>query len=559
MANLTYCDEIDPTFGGPWPEGMLRYNRGKLACALTPAEVDALSDEQALMMSNLLKNQPTSEKEDPIKWGWTLPSWRRVMENWKDVRVHVILGGNRSSKSVFATRMLMHLAQQIPEAELRSMHVSEERSISSGQRYMWEAMPMRYKRAQKKSEQHSILYSAKNGFSDNKCIMPVTHEGADRGSSIYFNNYRQFSADAQIFEGWSAHCIHADEEISAEIFETLLARLVDYRGRLILTFTTLQGWTPLINTLLKGAETIETRYSDLIGKELPVEQVSRNWPDTRIYYWWTQSTPFIPSEDLVKTYSKQPLEVKLARLYGIPSKSFHGRFPKFNRDVNVVAHDDIPFIADGTERVTRYMICDPGGSKPWVAIWAAVMPDGRVYVYREFPDASMGEWALPHVNNAGRSTGKPGPAQRPLGWGYEDYRDHFEELESGEDIFERIVDPRMGAATVRTKEGTSNIINSMGELGFIFRAAPGVDIEAGIARVNDFLSWDDSEPLTDSNRPRLYVSDRCENLITCLMEYTGSGNTEQFKDYIDTLRYFCICDPEHVTNSMLACTGGGGY
>ncbi len=72
------------------------------------------------------------------------------------------------------------------------MHVSEERSISSGQRYMWEAMPMRYKRAQKKSEQHSILYSAKNGFSDNKCIMPVTHEGADRGSSIYFNNYRQF-------------------------------------------------------------------------------------------------------------------------------------------------------------------------------------------------------------------------------------------------------------------------------------------------------------------------------------------------------------------------------
>ncbi len=338
-----------------------------------------------------------------------------------------------------------------------------------------------------------------------------------------------------------------------------MARLVDYRGRLILTFTTLQGWTPLINTLLKGAETIETRYSDLIGKELPVEQVSRNWPDTRIYYWWTQSTPFIPSEDLVKTYSKQPLEVKLARLYGIPSKSFHGRFPKFNRDVNVVAHDDIPFIADGTERVTRYMICDPGGSKPWVAIWAAVMPDGRVYVYREFPDASMGEWALPHVNNAGRSTGKPGPAQRPLGWGYEDYRDHFEELESGEDIFERIVDPRMGAATVRTKEGTSNIINSMGELGFIFRAAPGVDIEAGIARVNDLLSWDDSEPLTDSNRPRLYVSDRCENLITCLMEYTGSGNTEQFKDYIDTLRYFCICDPEHVTNSMLACTGGGGY
>ena len=74
MANLTYCDEIDPYFGVPWPEDMLRYNRGKLACSLSPAEVDALSDEQVVTMNNLLKNQPASEKEDPIKWGWTLPS-----------------------------------------------------------------------------------------------------------------------------------------------------------------------------------------------------------------------------------------------------------------------------------------------------------------------------------------------------------------------------------------------------------------------------------------------------------------------------------------------------
>ena len=44
-------------------------------------------------------------------------------------------GGNRSSKTTLASRLLVHLAQNIPEAEI-VLHVSEERSISDAQRYM---------------------------------------------------------------------------------------------------------------------------------------------------------------------------------------------------------------------------------------------------------------------------------------------------------------------------------------------------------------------------------------------------------------------------------------
>ena len=95
-------------------------------------------------------------------------------------------------------------------------------------------------------------------------------------------------ADPQIFEGWAAHAIHADEEIPENIFNTLLARLTDNHGRLILTFTTLQGYTPLVNSLLKGATTVRSKYSALMDKELPTEQVSANWPDCRIYYFWSQ-------------------------------------------------------------------------------------------------------------------------------------------------------------------------------------------------------------------------------------------------------------------------------
>ena len=561
MPKITYTDEVDARFGIPWTDD-LKYDKGELVCALSPEEIDRLTIEdpaRAETLTRLLMDQPNSEKEDPIEGGWTLPGWRRIMERFDKDKIHVIMGGNRSSKTYFATRMLVHLAQTIPEAEIRSMHVSEERSISDSQRYVWENLPMRYKRSKKKSANHSLQYNQKNGFNAGKAILPPTEPTAERGSTIYFNNYRQYMADPQIFEGWAAHVIHADEEIPEAIFSSLLARLTDFKGRLILTFTTLQGWTPLINSLLKGAETVRTRYSELLQRELPVEQISVNWPDCRIHYFWTQDSPFVDGQELVRTYSKQPLETKLARLYGIPSKSFEGRFPKFNRETNVIEHEKIPFLADPTINATRYFICDPGGSKPWVGIWVGVMEDGRMYIYREFPDSTMGAWALPHVNGAGKSVGKPGPGQKPLGWGYVQYKNHFEDLEGGEDIFERIVDPRMGSTTVRTKEGESNIINTMSNLGFVFRAAPGVDIEAGIAKINDALSWDDTEPMTEENTPKLFVSDRCENTITSMIEYSGQSRTEHFKDFIDCIRYLMVSGPEHITSAKLAVTGGGGY
>ena len=558
MPKITYADEVDAHFGIPWTDD-LRYEKGELACALSEEEIDALPEERAEILSRLMVDQPNSEKEDPIKWGWTLPGWRRVMDRWDKDKIHVILGGNRSSKTTLCSRLLVHLAQEIPEAEIRSMHVSEERSIADAQRYIWEALPARYKRAKKKSTNHSLQYTQKNGFNSSKAILPPSSADAERGSTISFNNYRQYMADPQIFEGWSAHAIHCDEEVSEAIFNTLLARLTDFSGRLILSFTTLQGYTPLINSLLKGAKTVEKKYSELLGRELPIEQVSANWPDCRIYYFWSEMSPFVNANELIRTYSKQPLEVKLARLYGIPSKAVEGRFPKFNRETNVIPHERIPFIQNDSIPVTRYFVADPGGSKPWVCIWAGVMRDGSIYIYREFPDSTMGQWALPHVNGVGKSVGKPGPAQRPLGWGYSDYKNHFEDLENEEEIFERIVDPRMGAATVREKEGESNIITTMANLGFVMRPAPGVEIESGIAKINDALSWNDTEEMTDENKPKLYVSDRCDNTITCLLEYSGQSRTEHFKDFVDTVRYLMVSGADHITAQSMMATGGGGY
>ena len=557
---MKYADEVSAECGLPWmPE--LSYERGELGSGMTSDEARLLlrdDPDRAELVVDMLENQPAQEELDPIQWGFSLPSWQRVMNRWEDDKVHVIFGGNRSSKTTFASRLLVHLAQEIPEAELRSFHVTEDRSIEDTQKFVWDALPKRYKEMKKRSASHSLTYTHKNGFTDGKVIFPP-HEGYKRGSYLRFNNYRQFLQDSQIIEGMTAHCIHLEEECPAKLFETLLARVADYHGRIVMTFTTLQGWTDLVSSLLRGAETVESRYRDSLGMDLPVEQIRANWEGCRIHYFWSEDNPFFDSKELRKAYSKQPLEVKQARLYGVPSKVFQNKFPKFNPHVNVVAHEDIPFIKDPTERVTRYMVCDPAGSKPWVMIWVAVDVEGTWWVYREWPDSTVGAWALPHANAKGKSVGKAGPGQRPVGFGYENYADLIKDLEQDEEIFERLVDPRFGKATVRTASGETNMCNEMMEFDVFLRPAPGLEIEHGIQKINDLLSWDDTEPASEDNGPRLYVSERCDNLIYAMTEYSGNSREEACKDFIDVLRYGAVTPLDYVGEGALSVSGGGGY
>ena len=192
-------------------------------------------------------------------------------------------------------------------------------------------------------------------------------------------------------------------------------------------------------------------------------------------------------------------------------------------------------------------------------IWVAVDVEGTWWVYREWPDSTMGAWALPHANAKGKPVGKAGPGQRPVGYGYEDYADLMKDLEQDEEIFERLVDPRFGKATVRTAHGETNMCNEMMEYDVFLRPAPGLEIEHGIQKINDLLSWDDTEPVSEENGPRLYVSERCDNLIYALTEYSGVSREEACKDFVDVLRYGAVTPLDYVGKGQLAISGGGGY
>lgn len=537
-----FADEYQPSFGVDW----VPY--------FTQAQVDAMDEEQLRVAWETRVEVEENGKLDPVEWGWVLPGWRQSMAAWKSHHIHVILGGNRSSKSSYAARLCVWAARTIPEAEIRCWHVNQDRSVEDQQRFIWEALPEALKASGKrKGPNWSIQYTQKNGFAGNVCILPPL-PGCVRGGTIKFNNYRQFQQDEQVAEGFKAHLVWADEEMPHKLFETMLPRLWDHHGRLVMTFTTLQGWTPLIQDVLGRAEAVEKRFADLLNTKLPVIQDSRSRPGARIFYFWTEDNPFINAGYFKEGLNGRPKEEILARAYGVPSKSATSRFPKFSREVNVVKKADLPWVKQADIPVIRWMALDPAGSKAWFMVWVAIDATGAWYVYREHPTDTWAE-ASSDVK------GKRGPGQRGSGMGIDDYVGLITDLEGEEQIWERVIDPRMGAAEVKTREGATSIISELDSAGMVFQPAPGVDIEHGLQLLNDLMTYDDQKPVSAMNRPKFFVSEECENTIFALLEYTGAGGKDEaVKDPVDVLRYLAVAGAEFIDPKMPVVTGGmGGY
>lgn len=530
MANATVhlADSFRPAFGLPW-RAPLPHEHFK----------DWSSEEIARYLTTRKMIEQNAE-ENPVGAGWTLPMWEVIMDNWCKYQNIIILGGNRSSKSMLASRLCVWAGCTIPQAEIRCYHVNEDRSIEDQQRMIWDALPPAVKNMPtKKGVSHSLTWSQKNGFTDNICILPPI-AGYRRGGSIKFGNYKQYQQDAQVAEGFKSHVIWGDEEMPQKMFETLQYRTVDYHGRIILTFTTLTGWTPLVQDILGKTRTLKKRRSDLLGIELPIMQESLSRPGTVIYYLWTSDNAFIDTSDFLAKIKGRPRDEIMARAHGIPTKSVTSVFPSFNKEVNVVPHESLPFVKDPKYKCTRYMAIDPAGQKNWFLLWVAVDPAGTRWVYREWPDYD--DWAL-----AGNTVeGKPGPATKGSSKGIREYVELIRQLEGDEEIYERFIDPRLGNSEKQSMDGATTIISDLDDADMTVIPAPGVDIEDGLQRINNLLAYDEAKPIDSLNAPRLYVSDRCMNFIYAMTEYTAKGGkNEATKDPIDCLRYIEVSNPEY--------------
>lgn len=527
VGKIHYADEFQPDFGIPWTPVLPR------------ATLETWDEDRLRRYVELRKRVEANAENNPVGAGWSLPIWSRVMQNFRKYNIHIVLGGNQSGKTTLGARMTVWAAANIPEAETYCWHISEKRSIDDQQRFIWEALPIGIKNLPtKKGVSHSLQYSQKNGFTDGICILPPL-PGYRRGGSINFFNYAQYINNPQIIEGVKAHFTWADEVIPLALLDTIrMGRLMTYHGRILLTFTVVDGWNETVQKILAKTKTIEKRYSERMKCNLPLVQESLSMDSCCIYYAWTQDNPFTSIDEFWRLNATADRATILARAFGIPTKSIAGVFPGFNKDVNVIEHAKLPFVKDPNYKVTRYMAIDPGGSKNWFMLWVAIDAAGTWWVYREWPDYD--DWALP----GNSAEGKPGPAQKGSKKGIKDYVDLIRSCEGEETIYERFIDPRLGAAEKQSEEGATTIISDLDDQEMTVIPAPGGgsgslgEIEDGIQLINNLLSYDDTKPLDSINSPKIYFSDRCQNMIYAMQEYTGRGGKgEATKDPIDCLRY----------------------
>jgi len=525
------------------------------------AEMDA---ETLLFIHKTYHDAIANERRDPLRYGHVPQHWKdlegllgrdEVSEAW-------VFGGNRSGKSRSASWLVMQSLLANPGSRIFCWSQNDEASKLNQQPYFWDYLPQEMRKKQRGTVA-KIVYTKANGFTDKNFILP-------NGSQCIFKTYSQYLNDPSVIEGAELGAPEAQDGhqylnignwfdeylLGPELLETIRFRLATRDALNLITFTPIDGYTETVRQVLQGAQTEAWKEADLLdGEQVPyIQQPKRR--NSKIIYFHSCMNAFGGYPRLAKDLEGERREKILVRAYGVPTKSATGKFPRFTRENNVVADDQLPFVKDPAYAVTRYLIVDPAPVKPWTMIWVAVDASGTHYVYREWPDISYGEWGEWGKNERSRS----GPAAKPNGFGIKDYVDLIRQLEAGEEIFERLIDPRMGATARQSKDGSSTMIDDLCDAGLMIAPAPGLHEDEGLQALQNLIAWDSTRPIDAQNRTHFVASDLCEQTIMCLQEYTGrEGKDEAWKDFVDCCRYAAISGLEYVDPNRVETTTTGGY
>ena len=491
-----------------------------------------------------------AETQDPYRHGFEPDCWADADEILMNGTELLIMGGNRAGKTEYAAKRVMQLLCTRPESRIWCLHTTSQTSIQMQQAVIWKYMPPEFKNA-KKTKVTNIQYSQKNGFTDATFVLP-------NRSQCFFMNYGQ---EKKVIEGGEPDLIWCDELVPSDWVETLRYRLATRSGKMIITFTPITGFTPVVKDYIAGCRIKKTLPATLLPDTQNVPSIPKgHMPYTAkcakgaagVIWFHSELNKYSPFEQIkLALRGRGPYEVKI-RAYGWAESLSGSQFPRFG-EPNIIAPDQIP------EEGTNYMAVDPAGARNWFMLWMRVDEFGNKFVYREWPDISMGEWAM-----AGeKHDGKQGPAQRQgSGMGLDEIKAHILDLENGEEIADRFIDPRAGGTNVIQKEGGSTLIQLLdeGEIPMYFAPAAGLKLEQGISIINDWFSYDPNQPISAVNQPKLYISEDCHNLIWCLREWTGlDAEKGASKDPIDTLRYLAVMNPEYGGTDSYRAVGGGSY
>lgn len=204
-----------------------------------------------------------------------------------------------------------------------------------------------------------------------KAIGDVYVKHVSGGLSVL--SFKDYMQERAAFEGQRVDVIWLDEEAPKDIFDECKARIMNTSGKegsknglLYLTFTPLQGLTPLISYLMAEA-----------GKNPSIKMITAEWDDV----------PHLTEEAKQEMLSGMPPHIRDARMRGIP---FLGTGQIYSVPLQDVLVDNI--------KILPHWGCAYGLDEGFTATagcWIALDPDTDVmYVYDEY----MGRNQLAMIN-----------------------------------------------------------------------------------------------------------------------------------------------------------------
>lgn len=233
----------------------------------------------------------------------------------------------------------------------------------------------------------------------------------------------------------------------------------------------------------------------------------------------------IDHDQLEKILAQYDPDEREARMTGKPL-SMSGRiFKGFDRSVHVAAEEFDP----PSSGVSLGMAVDPAIAKPLAILWRYVDAAGVLHYYDEYP-----EFTFEGAKDSNLSV--------------TDYAAIIRAKEQGRAMQSRILDRHFGIA--RRTVGGKSLQSEFAEVGLDFSDSYSMDeeVETGISKIKDLLRWDKTKPQDSLNRPRIRISPKCRNLIAALERWGRNPQNgkplEQYKDFIDVLRYDVMSCPE---------------
>ena len=506
-----------------------------------PSYEAAQADPEAVQKYLLKRNQLIElEQADPWRYGHRPGVWSLVEEELRaGQREILILGGNRASKSEYAGRKCVEILESGEKKRVWALQTNEANSIEMQQPILFKYLPVEYKNL-KKGQVVNISYTQKNGFSENKFILP-------NGSECAFRNYSQ---EVVVVEGGDCDGIWCDEMVPLNWIETLRYRLVTRGGILLITFTPIEGYTPAVKEFLDGARTVKWAEAELLGERVPkVQRCVR--PGASVIYFFTSDNAFGGWPTMRKRWWVHP-RLRLGRELTV---SRLGRFWRGSRSFGTtcmwLSQRKCP------RKGVGIMFADPASARNWYLLWTLVDARGRHFIYREWPCEGV---YIPGIGDPGpwaeadgrKADGRAGSAQTSYGWGLEKYVQEIQRLETNEagereEIVCRWMDSRFGNTPNLRNDAATTVIEECAALDLAFAPAPLDPIEEGIQLINSLLDFE----AESGKDPKLYISSDCKAVIFALKVWTGKDEKlGACKDPIDCCRYMVLAGLMDVGESL---------